>query len=232
MSLSVATNIAQNSLAATATQIAIVSQNVAGANNPNYSRKIANLTTSLTGGGQVISISRAADQTLFNHMLGAQSDAASQQAVTDGLNQLQQTVGDPSSAQSPAALLTAFTNALQTYSASPNDSTVAQTAVTAATNLTSALNTATTTTQGTRSQADADMATSVQTINSLLSQFQSLNSTIVNGTASGADVTNELDARDGVLSQLSQQLGIATTGTANGGMNIYTDSGVTLFQGT
>jgi flagellar hook-associated protein 1 FlgK len=72
----------------------------------------------------------------------------------------------------------------------------------------------------------------VQTINSLLSQFQQVNSAIVNGTVSGADVTNQLDARDGILSQLSQQLGIATTNTANGGLNIYTDSGVTLFQGT
>ena len=185
-----------------------------------------------SGGGEVVSVTRAADAALYSHMLGAQSDAASQQAVTDGLNQLQQTVGDPSNAQSPSALLTTFTNALQTYSASPNDSTVAQSAVTAATNLTNALNAATTAVQNTRSQADADMASSVQSINSLLVQFQQLNTAVMNGTISGADITDDLDARDSVLSQLSQQIGITTTNAANGGLNIYTDSGVTLFQGS
>ncbi len=232
MSLSVASNITQTSLAATAAQIAVVSRNISGANDPGYSRKIANLSTSMTGAGEVVSVTRAADSSLFNHMLGAQSDAASQQAVTDGLNQLQQTVGDPSSAQSPSALLTAFTNALQTYSASPNDTTVAQTAITAASNLTNALNTDTSTVQGIRGQADAQMASSVQSINSLLSQYQTINTAIVKGTVSGTDISDALDTRDGILSQLSQQVGITTTAGANNSLNIYTDSGVTLFQGS
>jgi flagellar hook-associated protein 1 FlgK len=232
MSLSVASNVAQNTLAATASQIAIVSRNVSGANDPNYSRKIADLTTSLTGGGQIVSVSRAADKALLAKMPDAQSGSASQKALTDGLNQLQQTVGDPSSAQSPAALLTTFTNALQTYSASPSDTTVAQTAIVAANNLTNALNADTTAVQGVRSQADAQMASSVLTINSLLSQFQTINTAIVNGTVSGADITDNLDMRDSILSKLSQQLGISTTDGPNNSLNIYTDSGVTLFQGT
>jgi flagellar hook-associated protein 1 FlgK len=75
------------------------------------------------------------------------------------------------------------------------------------------------------------MATSVSTINNLLSQFQSVNSQIVEGTASGADVTDLQDTRDTILTQLSQQVGISTTTGANNDMSIYTDSGVTLFQG-
>ena len=35
-----------------------------------------------------------------------------------------------------------------------------------------------------------------------------------------------------IVSQLSQQIGVATTTAANGSMSIYTDSGVTLFQDT
>jgi flagellar hook-associated protein 1 FlgK len=232
MSLSLASSIAQSSLASTAAQTAIVSRNIDGTNNPNYSRKIANLTTSSTGGGELVSVTRAASQALFDNMLVAQSGAASEAAVASGLNKLDQTVGDPANGKSIAALIGSFGNALQTYGASPNDTTVAQTAVAAASALSNALNTATTTVQGVRSQADADIATSVQKINSLLSQFQSLNATIVNGTASGADVTDAQDSRDAILSQLSQQVGIATTTGPNGGMSIYTDSGVTLFQGT
>jgi flagellar hook-associated protein 1 FlgK len=232
MSLSVASNIAQSSLAATAAQVAVVSRNINGVNDPGYSRKIANLATSTTGGGEVVSVSRAADLALFDNMLGAQSGAASQQALADGLNKIEQTVGDPTNGQSPSALLATFTNALQTLSSSPNDTTVAQSAVTAASNLTSALNNATTVVQGVRAQADADIATSVQSINQLLAQFQTVNTAIVNGTHSGSDITDSLDKRDSILSQLSQQVGITTTTGADNSTGIYTDSGVTLFQGS
>ncbi|MFI5010891.1 MAG: flagellar hook-associated protein FlgK [Hyphomicrobiales bacterium] len=232
MSLSLASNIAQSTLAATAAQVAIVSRNIDGANNPNYSRKIADLTTSMTGSGGVVSVSRAADKALYEKMLVAQSTAASQKALSNGLDQLDQTIGDPSNGQSPSALLGSFANALQTYSASPNDTTVAQSVITAASNLTSALNGATAIVQGVRTQADADMATSVQTINSLLSQFQAVNADIMRGTQSGADVTDNLDQRDAILSRLSQEIGITTTTSANGGMAVYTDGGVTLFQGS
>ena len=76
------------------------------------------------------------------------------------------------------------------------------------------------------------MATSVQTINQLLTEFQGANSTVVNGLATGADVSDAQDSRDAILSQLSQQLGITTSTGPNGSVSIYTDSGVTLFQGT
>ena len=232
MSLSLASSIAQTSLANTAAQTSIVSRNIDGVNDPNYSRKIVNLTTSSTGGGELVSATRAANRALFDNMLVAQSGAASESALADGLNKLDQTVGDPANGQSISALIGSLSSALQTYSASPNDTTVAQTAVMAASNLSNALNAATTTVQGVRAQADADMATSVQTINQLLTQFQGANSTVVNGLATGADVSDAQDSRDAILSQLSQQLGITTSTGPNGSVSIYTDSGVTLFQGT
>ena len=232
MSLSLASSIAQTSLANTAAQTSIVSRNIDGVNDPNYSRKIVNLTTSSTGGGELVSATRAANRALFDNMLVAQSGAASESALADGLNKLDQAVGDPANGQSISALIGSLSSALQTYSASPNDTTVAQTAVMAASNLSNALNAATTTVQGVRAQADADMATSVQTINQLLTQFQGANSTVVNGLATGADVSDAQDSRDAILSQLSQQLGITTSTGPNGSVSIYTDSGVTLFQGT
>jgi flagellar hook-associated protein 1 FlgK len=84
--------------------------------------------------------------------------------------------------------------------------------------------------QQVRSQADADIASSVATINSLLNQFTSVNATIVNGLQTGANVSSAEDSRDSILTQLSQQIGISTTTNTNGSTSIYTDSGVTLFQ--
>ena len=53
----------------------------------------------------------------------------------------------------------------------------------------------------------------------------------MSGTATGADVSSAEDTRDSILTQLSQQIGISTVANPDGSTSIYTDSGVTLFQG-
>ena len=185
----------------------------------------------MDGGSTVSSITNAQNQALFNSVLDATSSSAAQNAIANGLTTLQDTIGDTSSTTSPAAQISAFIDALQSYEASPNDSSLAASAVSAASSLATTLNDATTTVQQLREQADSEMASSVSSINSLLTQFQSVNSQIVSGTAAGNNVNSLLDTRNSILTQLSQQIGISTTTSANGAMSIYTDSGVTLFQG-
>jgi flagellar hook-associated protein 1 len=243
MSLSTAFNIISSSFNANASQTAAISGNISNASTPGYSLKTANLTTNSYGGVEVSSITRATNDALLQQMLAANSTAADQSALANGLTQLSATVSDSASTssssstttasgQSPSAMLASLETALQNYQASPNDATVAQSVVSAATALTGSLNSATATVQQVRSQADAGMASSVATINSLLSQFQTVNDTIVSGLQTGADVTNAEDTRDSLLGQLSQQIGVSTVTSANGSESIYTDSGVTLFQTT
>ena len=237
MSLSTASNIAQSSLSTVAAESAVTSRNIAGANaTGTYSRKVANVVTTPSG-SQVISITRLQNQALFGSLLGATATSATQSALSDGLTQLNQTVGSVDSTDtstvagnSPSALLSSFTNALQSYAAQPSSTTLATAAVSAAGNLAAGLNSATATVQSVREQADSDMTTSVSTINTLLGQFGSLNTQIMNGSATGSDVTDAEDARDNILKQLSQQVGITTVAGKNNDISIYTDSGVTLFQ--
>lgn len=232
MSLSVATRIAQSALATVSTESAVVSRNIAGVNSSNsFSRKSANVVSLAGGGVTVASVTNAQNQALFDSVLNATSSSAAQSAISDGLTTLQQTVGDTSSTTSPAAQISSLTSVLQQYEASPSDNSVAASVVTAAKSLATTLNSATTTVQQLREQADSKMSASVSTINSLLSQFQTVNKQVVSGTAVGADVTDLLDTRNSILTQLSQQIGISTTTNANNDMSIYTDSGVTLFQG-
>jgi flagellar hook-associated protein 1 len=129
-------------------------------------------------------------------------------------------------------MLSNLQSALETYESTPSSASAGDAVVTAADNLATSLNSASSTVQQVRQQADAGMANSVSTINSLLSQFQQVNDTIVSGLQSGADVTNAEDSRDNILTQLSQQVGISTITNPNGSMSIYTDSGVALFQNT
>lgn len=232
MGLTTATNVAQSSLAALAAEASVLSRNIAGVNSTGtYSEKTAVLQTTSSGGVQFVSVSRAQNQALFDSVLSATSASAAQNAIETGLTSLQQTVGDTNSDTSPAAKFSDFMSALQSYESTPSDESLASGLVTAASTLATTLNSATNAVEQTRQQADANMASSVSTINNLLSQFQSVNAQIVKGTATGADVTDLQDTRDSILTQLSQQIGISTTTDSKGNMSIYTDSGVTLFQG-
>ena len=76
------------------------------------------------------------------------------------------------------------------------------------------------------------IASSVATINTLLKQFRTLNATVMTGTATGADVTDALDTRNGSSNRCRRRSASRTVAVPNGGMSIYTDSGVTLFQAT
>jgi flagellar hook-associated protein 1 len=239
MSLSSAALIAQSGLNTITAESSVLSRNISGANDTSiYSLKVANVTTT-PGGSQVVSITRASNLAVFDSLLSATSANATQAALSSGLDTLNQTVGDVSSissgtstmATSPATLLSNFTSALQSYEASPSDSTLASAAVSAAVALAQGLNSATATVTQVREQADSGIAAAVQNVNSLLAQFQTVNAQIVSGNATGADVTDAEDTRDNILTQLSQEIGITTTTAANGDMSIYTDGGVTLFQG-
>lgn len=230
MSLIGALDGATAGLSVASAQIAVVSRNIANQSNTSASRKIANVVTT-NGLPIVASISRASNDALLTSLLSANAKQAKQSAISNALSQLQTTLGTGASdTSSPTALLGQFTNALQTYAASPQTTASGQAAVQAAQNFVSALNNDSATVQSVREQADAAMANSVTTINDVLSQFQKVNQTIVQGTQSGADVTDALDQRDSLLQQLSNQIGITTVTGANNGLSIYTDSGVTLFD--
>ena len=242
MSLSTAFNVISSSFAANAGQTAVVSNNIANVNTPGYSREIANVVTNSYGGSDVASITREANAALLEQVSASTSQAAAQQAISDGLTTLAQTVDDSSSATSasgaqqngasPSAMLANLHSALTTYSDSPSSSSAADAVVSAASDLASSLNSASATVQQVRETADQKMASSVNAINSLLNQFTAANNAVVTGLQTGANVSSVEDTRDSIVTQLAQQIGVSTTVAANGSESIYTDSGVTLFQDT
>ena len=242
MNLSSAYNIIGSSFSANAAQTALVSQNISNANTTGYTVKTANLSTTAFGSVDVTSVQRAANEALLSQLNSSTSQAAAEQALSQGLTTLAATVSDSASATStsgatqngasPSAMISNLQAALEAYDASPSDSSTGQAVVTAAQGLASSLNSASKTVQLVRSQADSQMSASVATINSLLAQFGQANSSVVASLRSGTDPTNAEDARDNILTQLSKQIGISSVTDSNGSMAVYTDSGATLFENT
>ena len=200
MSLSVALTTARQALQTTATQIAVSGSNIANANDPTWSRKIATPTVDGNGSPHIVTIGRATNDAILTQYLNANSQSSASQALLDGLNRLQDTVGDTADGTSPAAKIAALSTALQTYANTPSDASLGQSAVAAAQAVASTLNNASQTVTSVRNDTDKAMAASVDKINSLLGQLQTVNNQVVNQTRLGQDATDALDQRDSLIS--------------------------------
>lgn len=231
MSLTAALNSARNSLTVRSAETNVVSRNIAGVNEAGYSRKSAELAVEPSGGVQLLQITRSADDALFSRVVRTNSDSSMQSAMLDGINRLQQTVDPSLGKATPAGRLGSLVEALQQAASSPDSQVLAQNAVDAAKTLVQTLNDASSAVQTVRKTADAALSTSVDKVNTLLASFEKLNSKIIADSGVGRDVTDQMDARDQVLLELSAEIGIRTTSRANNDMQIYTDGGATLFDG-
>lgn len=228
--LSTALNFAKASLATVAGQTAVASRNVSQANNPDYARKQALLVQVPGCYPSIGGYGRASDDLLLEKLLGASSNASASTALLDGLTKLSETLGDPQSASSPAGTLGKFQVALQLYEKNPTDASLAQNALQAAQSLARSLNEATDQVQSLRKQADTEMSNSVSRINTLLQQFKSANDAIINSTGKTAEIAEQKDLRDKTVKLISAEIGVRTVPRTNGGMALYTDGGVTLFE--
>lgn len=217
-------------LLVTSGQSAVVSRNITRASDPDYSKQTLTPTTNADGGVASGNLQRAANKQLTDALLQATSDSSGQSAMVNAYASLSTTVGDVQTDGSVAWGIDQLQQSLKTAEADPSNVTQATQVINQAKNLASILNGASQKVEDVREQADSSMATSVANLNSLLGQFQKLDNTITSGTAADADKVAAQDQRDAILKQISQEVGIRTSQRSDGGIAIYTDSGVTLYD--
>ncbi|KAA3514039.1 flagellar hook-associated protein FlgK [Agrobacterium rosae] len=232
MSLASALNTTKATLSNTAVQTGVLSNNISNASTADYNRRTAITTTNATTGAITVKIERTEDTALLKQALSATSDDAGRQTFLDGMNSLSVVLGGTEYTAAPSTYLAAFQDALQTYAASPSDVTLASAAISAATDVANSLNTSTQSVQQLRADADGEIATTVGTLNKLLSQFEQANNAVTSATATGNDPNNALDQREGILKQISGIVGISTAVRSNNDIAIYTSDGTTLFETT
>lgn len=229
MSLTSALNTAQSIFNNTGTQSSTVSNNIANANNANYTRRQATLSTSLAG-AQVVQIARAQEPRLQQQFLTTTSQDSAQQRLLQGLEDIKATIGGNDNETSPSTYLAALQSALQNYATSPTSTTAANSAITAATDVVTSLNNATNSVQGIRASADQEIASSVATLNNLLSQFKVANDAVKSSNSGTNEQASAMDTRDSLLQQISQIVGVTTVTRSGNDMAIYTSDGTPLFD--
>lgn len=229
MSLSSALSIAQSSLLTTSRQTTVVSRNVADASNPDYTRRIANVVSTAPG-ARSVDIQRVTNDLLFRQNLSALSAWAGQDALSGGMDQLELAVNGVDNASSASTAIGDLQQALQLYATSPSNQNLAASVIDAARQVVRSLNDGSKAIQDFRTRTDGQIATAVNDLNSLLSQFQDVNKAIVAGSHSGSDVSDQLDQRDALLKKISEYVPISTFTRGDNDMVITTGDGTTLFE--
>ncbi|MEI9402770.1 flagellar hook-associated protein FlgK [Mesorhizobium argentiipisi] len=229
MSLSSALSIAQSALLATSKQTSVVSRNVADASNPDYTRRIA-VVTSTAPGARAVEIQRVANDLLFRQNLSALSAWSGQSALYNGMDQLDLSVNGVDNASSPSTAIANLQKALQLYATTPSNQNLGTSVVDAAKQVVNSLNSGTQAIQDFRTRADSQIATAINDLNSLLSQFQDANKAVISGTRSGTDVSDALDQRDALLKKISEYVPVSTFTRGDNDMVITTKDGATLFE--
>lgn len=229
MSLSSALSIAQSALLSTSKQTSVVSRNVSEAQNANYSRRQA-VVSSTAPGARVVTIQRSASEQLLRQYVSALSSSTAQTTLLAGVGSLTTSVNGVDNTSSPATLMGKLQDALQLYSATPSSEILAESVVEAARQLVSALNNGSKAIQTFRAETDAQLGEAVDKLNSLLADFHNANRQVISDMQAGRDVSDALDRREAFLKQIAEFVPVTTMTRENGDMVLMTGDGTMLYE--
>ncbi|MDE3201594.1 MAG: flagellar hook-associated protein FlgK, partial [Acidobacteriota bacterium] len=234
-------NIATGALQANQSAISTISNNVANANTPGYSRETPNLTDNppiylgnISNGTGVTytGATTVRDRVLEQRLAQQQQLASSTDTRLTALNSIQSLFAPSSGASSSSGGdigtdLTSFFNSFASLEANPTSNALQQQVLSSATTLAGDVSNAAASLNAQQTGLDQQAAGVVNQVNSLTASIAQLNQQI-QGLPPGADTSTLDDQRQQDISQLSQLIGINQIRTENNGLSITTTSGQVL----
>lgn len=218
MSLSGALANASAALTTSQYQVALSTTNVANASTDGYTTKTYSATSQTsTLALSTGELSRVTDTYLQKSLISSSASAGYAETVDSYLARYDTLLGDTSSDGDIASLTSALSTSLATLAAGTGDIDAAA-VVSAAAELADGLRTLSSGIQDLRSDADAAIATTVDEVNALLQEIDTLNDQIVAGQG---DQTSLADSRDTALQTLSGLVSVSSYTDASGRLNIY-----------
>ena len=232
MSISSALNNAVAGLTATSRMAEAVSSNLSNALTEGYGKRSVELSSvqvgNVGGGVKVTGIVRFTDAGILNDRRLADAALTSQQETVSTLNRLEQNLGGPNASANLVAKLAAFETALISATADPASETRLASVVSRLGDITATLQSNTRDIQSHRQEADAEIANSVEQLNTSLKQVERLNADIVRMRSAGQDVSALLDARQVAVDEIAKIVPIRQVDHDNGTVGLTTTSGTTL----
>lgn len=230
MSLTSSISNAFSGLTVTSRAAQLVSSNLANALNENYSRQEIELGSSQNGGAFLANTNRIVDIALIADRRNAMSGVGLATVRTDGARALEQTIGMPGDASSLPAHINRFDAALLFLESDPGSEVRLRDVLSTASSLTGRLNDAEADIQVQRMQADRQIASAVDTLNTSLNQIVTLNEKIVEANVNGRNTSSFLDQRQSLIDQVSELIPVREMRRSHDSISLVSANGMMLID--
>lgn len=231
MSIANALNSAGSGLRATSRLASTISNNVSNALTPSYGSRATELSSVTFGGGvRVAATTRSTSPYLTAERRLAEADLGAASTRSDAYDRLLMAMGEAGATNSLASATNALETAIMAAVASPQSTTLLSAAMEAARALSGSLNDIADEAASVRTDADAQIAKQVETVNDALFRIEALNAKIVNLDLSGIDTLSLQDERGRLIDSISAIVPIKTVNRAGGQVSLYTQNGATLLD--
>lgn len=235
MSLSISLFNALSGLQVNQTALQVTSSNVANVNTPDYARKIHDQQNRVLGGAgagvETAQIVRRIDQFLRRDLMQETTVLGNAQTRADYLNRMQAMFGSLGNNNALGNTISDLASAIENVANSPEVAAHRFDAVNEAVEMTQYFNDMATQVQQLRSQADAEIAAAVDTINGELEVIAELNARIATNLVQGLPVGDLQDRRDVAVKTISEYLDVQEFTDATGQIRLFTESGRSLVAG-
>lgn len=231
-------SIGTRALTANYAKLQTISNNISNANVAGYSRQDVLLETSkgqFSGAGffgkgvTVVTVTRAADKFLTAESASTKATAAMDAARLAQLQGLENVF--PTGEDGIGYSASQFLNAMVDLANNPQDLSARQVVLSRATELASRFDNAGVQLDTLQAGVNADLKTSVQTVNQITANIARVNQEIAKVNGVGHSANDLLDQRDQLISQLSQFVQVTTLPAEDGTLGVFMAGGQRLVLG-
>lgn len=207
-----------------------ISNNVSNVNTPGYARKVTELSVrAYVGGGgggvRVDQITRQVDEFLQHTLRSSTSDNSRASTYAAYTESLESALGQPGQNNDIGVLTGQLRDALVRSATTPGDASLKGSVIDAANKLTKALRDAHAAATDLKRQADAEISSSITTVNNLVASLSEINKQIRETHARGADSGLLEDRRETMLDNLGRLVDYQTVDREDGSMDVILAGG-------
>ncbi|MCB0328190.1 MAG: flagellar hook-associated protein FlgK [Bdellovibrionales bacterium] len=235
-------NNAVSALAAQQAIIANTANNIANVNTEGYSRRVVNLEArvglgqspggfSVGNGVSVDGLTRISDEFLNGIAREANSETNFYEVQRDFLARVEPLFSLTEDVNSVGSAMTQFFDSLENLSLNPASVELRSDVLERAQDLVDSIQTTYGTIASLQSEAEARLASEIDSVNQIATEISTLNGLIAGREANGSVAADERDRRDRLLEQLAEKISFDSVEGSDGSLTISLANGFPLVNG-
>ena len=233
MSIYSALNSAMSGLSAASRSSQIVSENLANALTPGYTRRVLDLNSPGAGvpGVRIGHVQRLNDPVVISNRRVAEADFGAAKVQADFFARMSDLVGTVDDKMSLASQLSEFESSLIEVVSRPDSQPRLNDLSVKAETLADSISRTAEGLRDLRINADSAINSQVGTVNQALKEIEKLNARIMVVEAGGMDAVSMHDQRDQLIDQVNKIIPVNVVRRDNGQVTLYSTGGVRLLDG-